>query len=270
MKVKKILAALAFGATTVAAGSAYAAPTWTVTETVVPGVLAGAPALVVDNFNFNYSATVTQPVLTPVPTPFSETGYIEAGGYFLGATSVPASLNASAFLGGYGMYGVFSISGTAALVGAGAQATFTSASVSLYVDPNQDTTKTLPATSPGAVALGLNGDDLLVGTASLLLAGEANIFAGLASGDFEVLFGDWALTPFGSTYWTAPAPFYMVFDVNGNTQSITPTLGTSPTGDYTFDGAGRVFFAVPEPGSLVLTGVALLALGGFASRRKFN
>jgi hypothetical protein len=243
---------------------------WTVDESVVPGSVFNI--FTVDSFDFSYKAVIEQANDGGLLNgdPFQEKGFFEVSSYKLGVATVSSQLNCIFTPFCYNMYGVFDISGTATATGGGIRATFTSATLSLYLDPDQNTTKSLPTSDgtfdgiiAGSVTLGGNIEDLLIGTATLLNVGEAHVFPGLANGDFEVVLGNWSLTSFGASYWSAPSPFYFRVNFDGNTTTITGASLTAPFFAKA-DGSGNAFF-IPEPTSLALLGLGLFSLG--ASRR---
>jgi hypothetical protein len=173
-----------------------------------------------------------------------------------GTTLVPGvQLNNS-----YGMYALFASTGTVA----GGPAIFTfdgaAASFSLWIDPDQDTTKTLGATGADPITLGNTADDFQIAFATDLSSGTGTLIAG-TGGFFDLIFEDFTLTsPDGTDYFVSPSPFYFRVNVDGDFDSFVVSGNQTVTGDVS-----AVF--IPEPGTLALVGLALLGLG-FGMRRK--
>jgi hypothetical protein len=250
----KLLAAafaMAFGMASVPAGAVVLAD-FTVDETSVEGLGGTFEA---DKINGAYSETVTFGAGT-----FDTVAYGDFGQYLStdGTVNVaPIQLNNT-----YGMYALFDGAGTFAPDGTNTGFTFTDASFNLYIDPNLDTTKSLPGTAPGAVTLGSNGDDYLIGSATTISSGTGILVAGVG-GFFDLVFEDFTLTnPDGTSYFVSPDPFYIRVNVDGDFDSFLLT------GTQTINGDFSAVFQVPEPGSIALLGMGLLGMGMALRRRK--
>lgn len=234
--------------------------------TIQEGAIPGTPTnqVIADQLSGQYNEVFS----TTGPGTFNTLAYFNAGGWFNNTVAQSVYLN-SPGTNGYGLYALFQSNGTFTSSGGSTTFTGTAGSLQLWADPNQDSTKALPGSAIGGtianITLGGNGEDLLLGTASLLTAANGHSFFGTgANGDFELVFSDWALQASGESYFIAPRPFYMVLDLNGNFQSFDPTSAT----DITLPASSaNAFFAVPEPGTIALLGIGLLGMG-MGLRRK--
>ena len=260
------ISAAAIGAALISA-PALAGPLFTVNEGSVPGTAANL--VVADRISFEYHARVEQTIVGGLGggnDPFTQTGFLSkaAFGSPTGG-SVPSQLNA---LNGYGIYGLFSITGQSDTLAGGIHATFQTLTMTLYIDPNQDTALSVSNVAGSPVNVGgVSGDDYAIVTYTLDV-GEAHIFAGLAQGDFKALLNA-TLTPQGQLFFVNPDPFFPLESLSGNTNSF---IGGSLTDSFVAmaDGGGLELFqaAVPEPGTIALLGIGLFGLGMTARRQQ--
>jgi hypothetical protein len=113
------------------------------------------------------------------------------------------------------------------------------ASISLFLDPLSDTT--LAIQNCAVVANGA-GDDIFLGFANGLEAGQKSETDDLANGDYELRFGNWVFTGAGMNLFRIPggmAPLVapnLVF--NGN---VTRILGPL-TNDHHTEGSGNLYW----------------------------
>jgi hypothetical protein len=260
--------------------SAHAFPAFQVHE----GAISGTPAntVVSDRMSYAYGAKIAQVVtggdgLAGSGDVFREAGYISISSYANGAGNLSAYLNGVG-TAGYKLYATFLITGetnpgtNGNLINAG----FQNVSLTLYADVNSNTSLgTSGTTYSGATAVNVTrsgaSDDVVLGTAGLF-EGEANIYNGLAAGDFgvDLLL---SLTTAGQNLFNVPSTFYKYMRVEGTTGRPTNGLGLLNGGNSSLSGGGTITFSnypssqVPEPDSALLLGGGLLAVYATSRRR---
>jgi hypothetical protein len=261
-------AAIGFGSSSAMAQSF---PDFTVNESAVAGALPNT--FTADKVTGNYVE-----VITFNGTPTSGTFDVSLrwnAGQFVGSngTSPVNSQLGGIAASGYGLYALYTAQGSFNTTSAGTVFNFTPGGVlNLFVDPSSDTTFNQPATGKAPFTTGGSSDDILLAN-GMPTSGEGNLnpalstcssgtaTSGINCGSFGTS-SSFALTTAGSSYFTAPTPFYSLSFQSGQLNNF------SPTGTQVINGSLDVIFngsAVPEPGIVALFGLGLLGLA--ASRR---
>jgi hypothetical protein len=254
-------ALLAAFATT--ASAIPALPDFTVAEGSVPGALPNT--FTADKLNGGYFEIIT---INPGNT-FDTNAYASFNAFFRndGTQAVsPVQINGLG-ASNYALYATFTSSGTVS----GNTFTGTSGQFHLYIDSNQDTVVSLGATGLAPVTRANITDDYEIAFSTQLNSGT-----GITSnpGAYDLYFGNFTLTggdqngtlagtQNGEQYFTSPRPFYLVTNVDGDFDNLTPVPGT-----FNVVGDLSAVFVVPEPASLALVGLALTGLGLSSRRRK--
>jgi hypothetical protein len=110
----------------------------------------------------------------------------------------------------------------------------------------------------------LGSGNAVEGEGSVKAGGQCGTGLGIDCGSFGQT-SSFALTALGSTYFTSPVPFYSLTFASGQFNDV---FVASTDLQFTNGSVDVVFGSVPEPGSALLVGLALTAVGLVTRRRR--
>jgi len=172
---------------------------------------------------------------------------------------------------GYGLYATFTQHFTCSSpLGVWVSCGVDSITLDMWGDPGNHDVKNLATLAAAPTITDLGAANIKLATVTQVVSGLAGLDA--LGGAFQNINSNFNLTAAGKLFFTSPDPFYqLAFSAFNNTSQglACDTVGCANPGVVSINSESGItdFLRVPEPGSLVLMGVALLGMATVSRKR---